>query len=158
MKRYRDRRNDAGLTLDLSPFLGVLVCLLGSLLLILSSIVVLTLGADKTYAISPDLLRMVTGKNPHVVVWDGMTVQILPEEVSVPWDKARVNDGRNDTAFGKLLGKIEGNKKKDYLLVAVRPSGFHNFREIHGLIGRRKFEIGYEPLPQKGRLVLADRK
>ena len=139
---------------DMGPFLGVLLCLLGALTMLLSTVVLVSVGPGKTFGVSSGELQRINGRTPHIVVWDGRNVLLLPGNVLVPGPTALRDFGKNDSPFGELLKTVEQKRATDYIMFAVRPSGFHNFGPLKYVAMARKIDIGYEPFSQTARLVV----
>lgn len=140
------RRKTTGPGFDLFPFLSILACILGCLLLIVMAMVALSVGPLATEKWG---FEGTSQKTPVVVEWDGAAVTIHPGKVRVPAGSALANKGRNDSAFGRLLEEVALDKERRYIYVAVRPSGFGNFKQLAKLIRDRGLDIGYEPLDQR---------
>ena len=130
---------------DLFPFLGILACILGSLVMIVMSMTALSIGPG---AAEVWMIEGTTDQVPVLIEWDGISVTIHPGKVRVPWGAAVENEGRNASPFGKLLSDIAAEKDKRYLFIAVRPSGFGNFADLRELIHKRGIIMGYEPIDQ----------
>jgi len=133
--------------MDLFPFLSVLSCALGSLMMIAVALI----GGR---IVNVPERWMVSGEmecQPRLVVWDGTRVLVdNPGGYAiVPWSAAQVHSGRNDTAFGQLLDEVSGKKNELYILIAVRPSGFANFSEFIEPITSRGIRIGHWPVAQE---------
>jgi hypothetical protein len=142
----------------LFPFISILICTLGCLLMVTMSWVALALGPG----LSEQWRVMTRGpgdrsveKAPTLLEWDGDAVTVHPEKVRVPWAAASVNNGRNDSAFGRLLELVRKNRERQYLYVAVRPSGFGNLDPLLALIRSQQIDVGYEPIQQDRVVSLA---
>ncbi|MBN1652290.1 MAG: hypothetical protein JXA30_00785 [Deltaproteobacteria bacterium] len=120
----------------------------------MSTVVLITSGAGKTYAVSTQSLQKISGKIPHVVIWDGDTVMTLPEKGVTTWEQAIENEGNNSSAFGEFLKYLERRQSTDYVMFAVRPSGFARFYYLKNMVTKRKIDIGYEPFSQESELVV----
>lgn len=137
---------------DVFPLFGVLLCLLGCLTMILLVIIVLSLGAGKTLAVYPEEVGRMAGKLPHFVIWDGQYVTVLPANDPIEWRIASASEGVNDSAFGELLQRIAANREKEYMIIAIRPSGFLNSHVIRDLVFSKGIDIGYEPIDQNAQI------
>jgi hypothetical protein len=129
--------------------------------MILGSVVALSTGPGKQVRGLREEVKGKHGKMPTYMEWDGKQVTLHPGGVVVPIDLASIDisDLRDrksaiidsavgSTAFGRLLDSIESKKDREYLVVMVRPSGFHLFSRLRELIYSRGIDIGYEPLDQ----------
>ena len=141
---------------SLFPMFNILTCLLGSLIFILGGIIIISLGVGRSVVIAP---IQSTGKKPIYLEWNGKEIVIHPQKDIVPLSinikkfrsfkdfYADLDRQVNNTAFGKLLKRI--NRKKQYFVVIVRPSGFGNFIFFRNyILDHKKIDVGYEPLEQ----------
>jgi hypothetical protein len=137
------RRHGAGLQAELFPFLAVLACMIGTLILIIIVVTSGVLGEKRsiTLVARDDDGRSVTLK-PHYVEVRGDGVVIHPGMEFVAADQV---DGA-DTALRRLLRQVEARKATEYVIVAVRPDGFALFDEVRDEVEGRGIQIGYEPV------------
>jgi len=152
---------------DLLPFIAILMCTLGTLLLVTLSMAAVNLGvgAGETWIPSEDSTR--TTKIPVLFEWDGNTLVVDLEKgrvkIDIPFEqyiqapdnsaeekaaKAKVDEG-----IAKLnadvLADLARNNTTHYALIAIRPSGFHSFGgELRALFEDRDISIGTEPIAQ----------
>jgi len=114
------------------PFLGVLLCILGCLLMVLIAVVILSVGAGRTLAVCPEDVGRVTGRLPHFVIWDGEAVTIFPKGIRVDWSVASVNGG--DSICQTWANTEDFSETR---AIAVRESDFHaeQGEGINSLIG-----------------------
>ena len=140
----RRRRDVAAIGFDLFPFLSILSCVLGSLLLVVMAVVALCVG------VTPEIWEIegYQTKKPVVLEWDGASVVLHPGKVRVPAGAALQNQGANSSPFGLLLKEVEANKGRRYMFVAVRPSGFASFDTLRTAVVKRGIDIGSAPLDQ----------
>lgn len=153
--RERRRQQKIAMGFDLFPFLSILACVLGCLLLVVMVTVALSVGPGAAQIIE---IEGTSDKTPVVIEWDGTSVVLHPEKVRVSAAAALAKDGRNDSPFGKLLDRLEAKKKESYVFVLVRPSGFDNFGTLRAAVGRRKLDIGYEPIEQHRSIGVAEER
>jgi hypothetical protein len=137
------RRHGAGLQAELFPFLAVLACMIGTLILIIIVVTSGVLGSKRsiTLVARDDDGRSVTLK-PHYVEVRGDGVLIHPGMEFVAADQV---DG-GDTALRRLLRQVEQRKATEYVIVAVRPDGFTLFDQVREEVEGRGIQIGYEPV------------
>lgn len=138
---------------DLFPFISILICTLGCLLMITMSVVALSLGpaAAEIWKIEGG-----RGKLPVLIEWDGEEITIHPRKVRLPWAIATRHGGRNDSEFGRLIGKLREQRERRYLFVAVRPSGFGNLHHLLALLERQQVRVGFEPIEQDRKVGIAE--
>lgn len=139
---------------DLLPFISILMCLLGTLLLI-------TMSLATMYLKNPGAVWMTearTTEHVHVPVlleWDGGTVSIHDESgiTRIPLGSETQRWWRSDGSFvdarmNAFLDSMAARKGSEYVLFAVRPSGFDNFQTLASEFRTRKIAVGYEPIEQ----------
>ncbi|MEA3400530.1 MAG: hypothetical protein U9R79_04725 [Armatimonadota bacterium] len=132
--------------MDLFPFLDGLSCALGVLMMIAISLICGRMtNVPEQWQIAGEMRS-----EARLVVWDGSQVVIDSQEgqTPVPWSAAKELEGDNDTAFGELLDTVEQSDGQLYILVAIRPSGFANYRELAELINAHNIDLGHWPVAQ----------
>lgn len=137
------RKHGAGLQAELFPFLAVLACMIGTLILIIIVVTSGVLGEKRSITLlaRDDDGRSVTLK-PHYVEVRGDGVLIHP---GMEFVAAHQLDG-GDTALRRLLRQVEQRKATEYVIVAVRPDGFTLFDQVREEVEGRGIQIGYEPV------------
>lgn len=165
---------------DLLPFIAILMCTLGCLLFVTLSVAALSIGPERgegwivARATAND-------KTPVLVEWDG-TVAVLHRDghhLKVAWEGADAPppvvgpDGPQGSppvflpgtpgaaaeagpserlSFKEMMTWFYENRRTQYALFAVRPSGFGNFDDFADEFRDRGIKVGYEPIAQ-GRTV-----
>lgn len=137
------RSRGAGLQAELFPFLAVLACMIGTLILIIIAVTSGVLGEKRSITL---VARDAYGRNltlkPHYVEVRGDGVIIHPGMEFVPAEDI----GGRDTALRRLLRQVRERRSTEYVIVAVRPDGFELFPEVRDQVEGRGIQIGYEPL------------
>lgn len=137
------RRRGPGLQAELFPFLAVLACMIGTLILVIIVVTTGVLGEKRSITL---VARDQSGRNitlkPHYVEVRGDGVVIHP---GMEFVAAGDVSGR-DTALRRLLRQVEERKAAEYVIVAVRPDGFELFGEVRDQVEGRGIQIGYEPV------------
>jgi hypothetical protein len=139
------RRSPArsGAQAELFPFLAVLACMIGTLILIVIVVTTGVLGEKRSITL---VARDDWGRNltlrPHYVEVRGDGVIIHPGMEFVSRDEV----GARDTALRRLLSDVEARRQTDYVIVAVRPDGFELFDAVRDQVEGRGIQIGYEPV------------
>ena len=154
---------------DLLPFIAILLCILGCLLLVTITMAVVNLGPSVKEVWVPSNANVNPGPSAtaawvpsnngdfgcRVTLPDGRLM--LP--VIIEWDGATVVVHDNDTGneqswphdsdeFRRFLSKLELNKGTQYALLAVRPSGFESYVDFSNEFRRRGISVGSEPVHQ----------
>jgi hypothetical protein len=149
---------------DLLPFISILMCVLGCLLLVTISMSAISLGVGAAEAWTPvgiaaggtgDPARP-SAKEPIVVEWDGKAATFqLQKRIVVPWKAANPT---GIPAFQAALRIAAAKRDSSYLLVAVRPSGFATLAPLLDELRGSGLEVGYEPVEQARSVTLASVK
>ncbi len=123
--------------------MAVLMCFLGSLVTIAVTIVALSvLFPAEVWELG---LLGAQHKTPHVIEWDGANITVHPDREVVPIPVALANNGKNDTAFGKVLAEVKADREHEFVFVIVRPTGFSTFLPFLQVFTQEKIDVGYEP-------------
>ena len=122
---------------DLLPFIAIMMCLLGTLLLVTMSMAAINVGAGagEGWVFSPDA----DSKTPVLIEWDGNLAT---------WHAETGLQQLHPNALAGLMAWLETHRNTHYALFAVRPSGFGNFRKFAAKFESRNFQIGFEPIEQ----------
>lgn len=134
---------------DLLPFIAIMMCLLGTLLLVTMSLAAINVGAGAGEGWVPQSAP--GAKAPVLIEWDGRYAawhnETGIEKLEVDFLRVAPHGLRSGTgALDPLLNYLEAHGKDHYALFAVRPDGFANFRQLAALFETRQIEIGSEPL------------
>lgn len=138
---YRKQQTE----IELFPFLSVLACTIGTLILL---IIVLT-----TQALEPQEAIVVAkteednkGANKNKIPIyiecreDGFVLH--PSKEFAP--RADLYDEKSP--LRKLVSTLKSQKEEKYLIVILRPDGLEMFNKIRELVTKEEIDIGYEPL------------
>ncbi len=135
--------------LDLFPFLSVLACTIGTLILMVVVISTSSLSRDRS---NVQILARETAqgdKTPRYVECLERGILIHPEKTLVPI--AQIDNP--NAAFVRFLNQVK-TRPSDYVIVAVRPNGFDCFEKARIEIERAGVAIGYEPFNADWKLCL----
>ncbi len=138
---YRKKQTEV----ELFPFLSVLACTIGTLILL---IIVLT-----TQALEPQEAVVVAkaekdgkgankNKTPLYIECRQDGFIIHPSKEFAP--RADIYDQKSP--LRKTIAKLKANKDKQYLIVILRPDGLEMFNKLRALVDEEGIDIGYEPL------------
>ena len=138
---HRKKKTDV----ELFPFLSVLACTIGTLILL---IIVMT-----TQALEPQEAVVVAktdedskGANKNKIPIyiecreDGFILH--PSKEFAP----RADFYDKNSSFGKTIANLKANKDEQYLIVILRPDGLEMFNKLRSLVEEAGIDIGYEPL------------
>jgi hypothetical protein len=134
---------------ELFPFLSVLACIIGTLILLVVTVSSTVLGSRRSVTLSA---RDQTGENkalvPHYIEVRADGVVLHPSLEFV-----RTRDLRKaDAPLRRLLQQVAANSTREYIIVAVRPDGFSLFDAVRSEVEGRRIRIGYEPVPAEWKL------
>ncbi len=153
MRGNNDRHADH---FDLLPFIAILMCTLGCLLLVTLSMAAISVGPSKTEGWIPIYDKTAKHpKKPILVEWDGsqLVVHTIDDRIITgPFDASATSDSGGTPSFSPELQSfmdwIVANKDHYYVLLAVRPSGFGHIHTVHDAFTNRGLDIGMEPVDQ----------
>lgn len=139
---------------DLLPFIAILMCLLGTLLLVTISIAALSIGPGVGEGWIPIKSKDVNTKTPVLIEWDGthavlhrknkrIELKWLPQSTEEYWK----TEERSPEHLA-LLDSLRILRITHYALFAVRPSGFDTFNAIVREYRKKEIDVGYEPIEQ----------
>ncbi|MBB4634776.1 hypothetical protein [Longimicrobium terrae] len=145
----RSRGRGAALTAELFPFLSVLACVIGTLVLLVILVASGPLGSRRSITL---VALNSVGQNvtlrPHYVEVTGEGVVLHPGGERVPASRL----GSRDTPLADLLRDVSERKADEYIIVALRPSGYPHFGEVRRQVEGRGIKIGYEPIDEGWKL------
>ncbi len=128
---------------ELFPFLSILACTIGTLILL---IIVLTTQAlnkqEVTIVAKTEESGVNKSKTPRYIECRDDGVVLHPSEEFV----SRFDMNKANSPLQKLIAEVKANKNKQYLIVALRPDGIDVFNEVRNLVAGEGIDIGYEPV------------
>jgi hypothetical protein len=141
---------------DLLPFIAILMCFLGSLLLVTLCVASMNLGPGAGEGWIPATSTNKMTKIPVLVEWDGEKATVhRRERRQVIEMGANVRNWflRSSGAFANpemmaLSQEMASRNETHYILFAVRPSGFGNFQTLGYEFRTNGVTVGYEPIEQ----------
>ena len=138
----RSRRKSAEITLDLFPFLSILACTIGTLILLIIVMTTQSMGDQQQVTI---IAKQEKGQNNQKSprYWEASEkgVILYPQKTLVP-----LKDLKTSPVLKAALEQLGKNRDKEYLIMAVRPGGIETFQELRRLVEVQGIDIGYEPL------------
>jgi hypothetical protein len=139
----------SSLTAELFPFLSVLACVIGTLILLVILVTSGLLGSRRSITL---VAQLGTGRNvalrPRYIEVTGEGVVLHPGGETVPSSRL----GGDDTPLAALLRDVAANRNEEYIIVALRPSGYPHFHRVRDQVEGRGIEIGYEPIDEGWKL------
>ena len=142
MRRNIHRKNRA--ELELFPFISVLACTIGTLILLIIVMTTQALEPQEAVVVAKAEEGKGANKNKTPIYIecreDGFVLH--PSKEFAP--RADIYD--EQSPLRKTIAKLKANKDKEYLIVILRPDGLEMFNQIRGLVQEEGVDIGYEPL------------
>ena len=139
--------------LELFPFLSVLACTIGSLILLIIVVSTQSLsGSPEVTIIAKTENGLNQGKSPRYIECREDGVVIYPSQEFVPFEQLK---GVN-SPLANLITEVKNNKDKEYVIVAIRPQGIKVFKTVRSLIEKEDIDIGYEPIEDDWILKIED--
>lgn len=134
---------------ELFPFLSVLACTIGTLILLIVIMTTQAIGNQKEAKI---VAKSEQGENntkiPRYVECQEKGVVLYPSKELVP--KWKLTD--KNSPMQKLLAEIKKNGKQEYLIIVVRPDSYNVFKAVRAMAELQKIDFGYEPLDKSWQL------
>ena len=141
--------NSSSISVELFPFLSVLACTIGSLILLIIVVTAQSMGNQRVVTI---LARAegeaVNAKSPHYIECLEGGVIIHPGEEFIGIDALT----QPNSSLDVFLAKIAEKSEQEYLIMAVRPKGIETFYQVRDLAKDRKIDFGYEPIDEGWKL------
>ena len=142
----------SSIKIELFPFLSVLACTIGTLILMIIVITSQMLGEQQKEV--KIIAKTESGKNqertPFYIEARSDGVVIYPSETFVPTENL-IDPG---SPFNQLLNRISQNRDREYIIAAVRPDGFEVFETVRNLIEQKGISLGYEPFDRDWKLKI----
>ena len=126
--------------IELFPFLSVLFCTIGTLILIVILLVVQASASNKKVKIvARNDSSVNASKTPRYIECRSEGVVIYPSQKFIPTENLR----DLYSPFDEYLSEIE--EAGEYLIVAIRPDGVEIFQTVREIAENRGIDLGYEP-------------
>ena len=148
MRRRTSAKNH--IEVELFPFLSILACTIGTLILLIIVLTTQALEQQEVTIIAKTEQGENQSKAPRYIECRQNGVVLYPSEEFVPQEKL---DDPN-SALQKLIAQVKANKDKEYLIVALRPNGIDIFERIRNLVEDEGIDIGYEPVDSTWKLTI----
>lgn len=141
----RNTRRKTTTEVELFPFLSVLACTIGTLILL---IIVLT-----TQALEPQEAVVVAkvddnsrganrNKTPAYIECREDGFVLHPSKEFAP--RTELYDEKSP--LRQMIAKLKQNKDEQYLILILRPDGLEMFDKVRELVEEQGIDLGYEPL------------
>ncbi|MEB3148716.1 MAG: hypothetical protein VKL60_06795 [Sphaerospermopsis sp.] len=131
--------------IELFPFLSVLACTIGVLILLIIVLMAQTFSNQRQVTI---VARTENGQNqnkqPRYIECRSDGIIIHPGEEFVSLTALNFSY----SPLQRLLEEVKVNRDTQYLIVAIRPDGIEVFDQVRALIESEGIDIGYEPIDE----------
>lgn len=141
----RTRKSHKKIELELFPFLSVLACTIGSLILLIIVVSTQTLDSNpevKIIAQSEDGANQ--QKQPRYIECREDGVVVYPSEEFIPTNQLE----NSNSAFLQLIRDVREKRDQEYIIAAIRPKGIEVFEKVRSIIEKEEIDIGYEPIEE----------
>ena len=131
---------------SLFPAFNLLICTLGTLILVLGVVTSISLGPEQRVKIDVTLPSDTHGKKPRYILWDGENVVVLPSKESFSFPSERL------ALELQFVAGIRKHRNSEYVVILVRPSGFESMLQLRNFFLDQNVAVGYEPVDQLWRV------
>lgn len=135
---------------ELFPFLSILACTIGTLILLIIVLTTQALEKQEVALIAKTENGENRSKSPRYIECRKDGVVLYPSEEFVPQEQL---DDPN-SALTKLIDRVKANRDREYLIVALRPNGIDVFEQVRALVEGEGIDIGYEPIDSSWQLTI----
>ena len=136
--------------IELFPFLSILACTIGTLILLIIVLTTQALEQQEVTIVAKTEKGENQHKTPRYIECRRNGVVLYPSEEFVPQEQL---DNPN-SALRKLITQVKINQDKEYLIVALRPDGIDIFERVRTLVEGEEIDIGYEPVDSTWKLII----
>jgi hypothetical protein len=147
----RRRIKSSKTELELFPFLSVLACTIGSLILLIIVVSTQSLTVNPQVKIVAKVENGANqGKKPHYIECREDGVLLHPSKQFVSLSDLE----KPGSALSELITQVKANRDREYIIVVLRPKGIEVFQQVRSLIEKEEIDIGYEPIEEGWNLKL----
>ena len=148
MRRHSPKKKYA--EVELFPFLSILACTIGTLILLIIVLTTQALNKQEVIIVAREGNGVNASKTPFYLECRSTGVVIYPGKEFVPRDRL----GNADSALQQLLNTVTKNRDRNYIILALRPNAIDTFNQVRDIIEQanaqlppgNKIDIGYEPV------------
>ena len=130
---------------ELFPFLSVLACTIGTLILLIIVMTTQALEPQEAVVIAKtdeDSKGSNKSKAPLYIESRKDGFVLHPSKEFAP----RADFYDENSPLRKTIANVKKNKDEQYLILILRPDGLEMFNLLRGLVREEGIDIGYEPL------------
>jgi len=137
---------------ELFPFLSVLACTIGTLILLIIVASSQVFDRPEVTIVARNEDGQNQAKTPRYIECREDGIVIYPGQEFVP----QADIGQPNTALADLLSQLSDRRNQEYLIVAVRPDGIDVFEKVRNLVEKEDIDIGFEPIDKGWQLKLQE--
>ena len=127
---------------ELFPFLSILACTIGTLILLIIVLTTQALNQQEVTIVAREGEQGVNGKkSPRYIESRSNGVILYPGEIFVP----RREIDEPNSPLKAMLTEMKQNRDHEYLIVTLRPDAIDVFNQVRRLVEKEEIDIGYEP-------------
>lgn len=146
MSRRQIHRKQAK-EIELFPFLSVIACTIGTLILLIIILTTQALEPQEAVIVAKTegdnkAANNIKNKTPIYIECRQDGFILHPSKQFAP--RADIYDEKSP--LRQLIANLKSNKDNQYLIVILRPDGLEMFDKIRALVQKQGIDIGYEPL------------
>ena len=128
---------------ELFPFLSILACTIGTLILLIIVLTTQALNKQEVVIVAKEAENGVNAsKTPRYIECRSKGVVLHPSEQFIPKDQLQAPN----SPLNKLIAEIKANRDREYLIVALRPNAIDVFEQVRAIVEQEEIDIGYEPI------------
>jgi hypothetical protein len=148
------RRRKARSSPSLFPFLSVLLCAMGVIIVVISgqNLIAVGGGLDQVLEIGAGTFE---GKEPLYIECREDAIIIYPDGIEVPLDEVKAENPNSE--WMQLLSSLESRKEEQYLVFLIRPEGTEAYEYCEYQANYvRGIDAGKDALLSGGDLILTE--
>jgi biopolymer transport protein ExbD len=129
--------------IELFPFLSILACTIGTLILLIIVLTTQSLSKQEVVIVAREEGQGVNKqKSPRYIECRSNGVILHPSEELIPIAQIQ----QANSPLQKLIAEVKANRDREYLIVALRPNAVDVFNQVRTMVEQEEIDIGYEPI------------
>lgn len=127
---------------ELFPFLSILACTIGTLILLIIVLTTQALNQQEVVIVAKEENGANANKSPRYIETRSDGIILYPSKEFIPQEQLE----EPNSPLQKLIAEVKANRDREYLIVALRPNAIDVFLQVRNILEEAKIDIGYEPL------------
>ena len=128
---------------ELFPFLSILACTIGTLILLIIVLTTQALNKQEVVIVAKEGEQGVNAsKTPRYIECRSTGIILHPSEDFIPKEQLQAPD----SGLQKLITEMKANRDREYLIIAIRPNAIDVFDRVRAIVEKAEIDIGYEPI------------